>query len=588
MKTLSGPRIIRSPWSDFYGREIEDSLKTHPENYLREVSAQGFNSIWVHCILRDIVNSDPFPEFGRKAKEQVPALNRLVERAGKYGLKVFVYICEPRGFSSNDAFWQKNSDVRGHLSAGNYALCSSAQRVKDFLSQSSYNLFKKVPGLGGAFMITASEFHTHCYSHYPKWQKLFAISQMTDWAKAQFHCERCAERDPSQVVAEIVTLVNSGIKSASPRAETIVWNWSWYIIEPDPQKKLVSLLPDNITLMADFERGGSIKVLDKKINVDEYSFSYTGPSKRFKDILSQARERKMKMMAKIQLGTTHELVTVPYIPVPCILAEKISRMRKAKVNGYLGCWIFGGDVTPMSRIAGKMSIDPDISASKAVKEVAISEFGDKETAGYVSRAWKLFSKAWKNYPFSIPFLYNSPVNYSTTYPLTLDAGKAGIIPSWRPLPRDKDGHLAVGENLETWTKPFTPYFVSRVFRKLLKEWNKGIEILREGEIKSGGQNKRYNKELDMAVHISLLVESTVDIIEFYRLLGLYRKNKKDRKTITGLKKLFEKQISIAEKDREIIGRNRDFGYHPEAHEFFVRTKDLDYKIDMLGKQLEAL
>lgn len=588
MKPFDGPRIIRSPWSDFYGREIEDSPETHPESYLREVAAEGFNSVWVHAILRDIVSSDIFPEFGKKEKEEIPALNRLVEKAGKYGLKVFLYLCEPRGFPSNDPFWKENGNVRGHLSAGTHALCSSTRGVKDFLFQSSYSLFRKVPGLGGAFMITASEFHTHCYSHYPKWQKLFADSHMTNWAKARFCCERCAARDPSEVVAEIVTLVNSGIKAADPRAETIVWNWSWYIIEPDPQRKLVSLLPDDIILMADFERGGGIKVLDKKIPVDEYSFAFTGPSKRFKDILSQARARKMKIMAKIQLGTTHELVTVPYIPVPYILAEKISRMRKAELDGYLGCWIFGGDTTVMSRIAGKMSVNPTLSASKAVEEVAIGEFGDEKTAGYVTRAWKHFSKAWKNYPFSIPFLYNSPVNYSTAYPLSLETGKAGVIPSWRPLPRDKNGQLAVGENLETWTAPFTPAFVSEVFIKLLEEWNKGVEILEEGKLWTGGKNKRYNKELDMAVHIALLVESTVDIITFYRLLGLYRKNGKIGKSANDLRSLFEKQISLSKKDREIISRNKDFGYHPEAHEFFVTPEALDYKIEMLEKQIEAL
>jgi len=583
MKPLSGPRIIRSPWSDFYGREIEDSLKTHPENYLEEVASEGFNSIWIHCVLSNIVGSDIFPEFGQKEKEQIPALNKLVEKAGRYGLKVFLYLCEPRGFPADSVFWQKNDDVKGRLSGNCYALCSSTQKVKDYLFQSSYNLFKKVSGLGGTFMITASEFHTHCYSHYPKWQK-----NLTDKTETQFGCERCIIRNPSEVVAEIVTLVNSGIKTASPQSETIVWNWSWYIIEPDPQKQLVSLLPNDVILMADFERGGSIKVLNKKIPVNEYSFSFTGPSKRFKDIYSQAKSRALKIMAKIQLGTTHELVTVPYIPVPYILAEKISRMRNINVDGYLGCWIFGGDITPMSKVAGKMSLNPELSASKVVKEIAISEFGDRKTASYVTKAWKLFSKAWKNYPFSIPFLYNSPVNYSTAYPLSLEAEKTGVIPSWRPLPRDKDGHIKVGENLETWINPFTPHFVVRVFTKLLADWDKGIEILKEGQLENNKQNKRYNKELDMAVHIGLLIESTIDIIEFYRLLNLYKKNQKDRQTINKLKKLFEKQISITKKDKEIVERNKDFGYHPEAHEFFVTPETLSYKINLMQKELEKL
>lgn len=591
---VDGPRIIRSPWSDFYGREIEDALKTHPESYLEEAASEGFNGIWLHSTLRDIVSSTPFPEFGKKGKEQMPALNRLVERAAKYGMKVFLYLCEPRGFDGKDTFWKKNGDVKGQplvspvFNYSHFALCSTTQRVKDFLALSSYNLFREAPGLGGVFMITASEFHTHCYSHYPKWQKTFTDTNMARWAEADFYCRRCETRHPSEVVAEIITLVNSGIKAASAEAKVIAWNWSWYIIEPDPQKKLVSLLPRDVILMADFERGGSKKVLGKKVLVDEYSFSYTGPSKRFKDILAQAKNRGMKSMAKIQLGTTHEFVTIPYIPVPQILARKMGKMKKLGVYGYLGCWIFGGDITPMSKIAGKMSRGKDVSVSEAVKETAVEEFEDKKAAGHVVRAWKSFSKAWALYPFSIPFLYYSPVNYSTVYPFSLNARKTGPIPSWRPLPADGQGRLAVGENIETWTAPFTGAFVKKALRQLLLEWKRGLDILRDGAKRPGKVSGRYLKELDMAEHVFLSFESIIDIIDFYRLLSLYRQEEKDGKAGKALKKLFLKQLSLALRDRIIVARNSDFGFHPEAHARFVTVEGLDYKIALLRKNLRIL
>ena len=55
------PRIIRSPVSDFSGREIEDSLKAYPDDYLREIAAQGYNGIWLHSVLRATVASGLFP-----------------------------------------------------------------------------------------------------------------------------------------------------------------------------------------------------------------------------------------------------------------------------------------------------------------------------------------------------------------------------------------------------------------------------------------------------------------------------------------------------------------------------------------------
>jgi len=592
MKETFEIRIIRSPWSNFYGREIEDSCRTHPDSYLKEIADEGFNAVWLHCVLRDIVACDAFPEFGKKKHEQIPALNRLVEKAAAYGIRVFLYLCEPRGFRENDPFWKNNEDVRGQPAdfpgtgehSGRYsALCSSTQKVKDFLCQSSYNLFRKVPGLGGVFMITASEFHTHCYSHFPRWQKKFNDPFMEEWAKQSFNCQRCAERHPSDVASEIITLVNRGIKDASPGAEVIAWNWSWYILEPEPQKKLLSQLPKDVIIQADFERGAFKTVMHKRLEIDEYSFSYTGPSPRFKNLFHQAKKRGMRVTAKLQTGATHELVTVPYIPVPYILAEKLDRMKKMGVDGYLGCWIFGGNVSAMSKVAGRMSTNPLLSPAQAVREVAVEEFGPGP-ADCVARAWKLFSAAWKTYPFSIPFLYYSPINYATAYPFDLSAKEIGSIPSWLPLPRDGRGHIAAGDSTGAWIAPFTAGFVTKVLKKLLMEWEKGVAVLEEG----AGQWRaaRYQKETDMAVHISLLIMSTMNIIRFYDLLKKYRA--KTAGTGRLLKELLEDELSISERDREIMGRNRDFGYHAEAHEYFITPADIEYKISLLKRQLKNL
>jgi hypothetical protein len=108
-------KIIRSPYGNFYYREIEDCNNSYPDWYLKEISEEGFNGIWLHCILRDIVKSSVFPEFGQKEKEQIYQLNKLVERCEKFGIKVFLYLCEPRGFREDDKFWEKNDDVKGQV-----------------------------------------------------------------------------------------------------------------------------------------------------------------------------------------------------------------------------------------------------------------------------------------------------------------------------------------------------------------------------------------------------------------------------------------------------------------------------------------
>jgi len=592
MKNTFEIRIIRSPWSDFYGREIEDATKSYPDWYLKEIKNMGFNGIWLHALLRELVSSKPFPEFGNK--EKIYHLKKIVEKADKYGIKVFLYLCEPRSFKAEDKFWEKHPDVKGQpfqhsapteFSGVYYALCSSTQKVKDYLYESSYNLFKKVDGLGGVFLITASEFHTHCYSHYPKWKKeVKNFPEMIDWAKYGFYCKRCEERAPYEVVAEIITLINKGVKEANKKAEVIAWAWSWNIIEPEPQKNLISLLPKDVILMSDWERGGYKIINGKRYPVDEYSLSYIGPSPRFKKRIYLARKKGMKVMAKLQIGTTHELVTIPYTPVAFNVAEKLDRMRKLKINGFLSCWIFGGDISPITRIAGKF-INSEKSKTEIIKEVAISEFGVK-SADKVIKAWKIFSSAWKKYPFNVPFIYVGPINYATVYPLSLKAKKKGPIASWRPLPRDKNGHLDVGDNLDEWTGPFTPEELIECFENMANEWKNGIDIL-EKTWKEDKENKNLLKELDLAKHIYLTLRSVINIIKFY--VNLRKYNEKKSKTVQrNILKIMKEELEITISDRKIIKRNKDFGYHAESFTNFLPLTDFDYKINLLKKQIKKL
>ena len=84
------------------------------------------------------------------------------------------------------------------------------------------------------------------------------------------------------VVAELIQLIRDGVRDASPEANIIVWNWSWNFYEANPCPTIVNALPDDIILMAGFERGGRKKILGKMRVIDEYSLGYVGPSPTFR------------------------------------------------------------------------------------------------------------------------------------------------------------------------------------------------------------------------------------------------------------------------------------------------------------------
>ena len=102
----------------------------------------------------------------------------------------------------------------------------------------------------------------------------------------------------------------------------------------------MNALPDDVILMAGFERGGRKKILDKMRVIDEYSLSYVGPSATFRRCADLARKRGLPIMAKLQIGTTHELATVPSLPLIGNLYDKVKAFKKLKIRSYMGCWNF--------------------------------------------------------------------------------------------------------------------------------------------------------------------------------------------------------------------------------------------------------
>lgn len=361
------------------------------------------------------------------------------------------------------------------------------------------------------------------------------------------------------------------------------------MLEPDPQKKLIGLLPKDVVLMSDFERGGTKKAGQKRFPLDEYSFSYTGPSPRFKKHYSTAKSNGLKVMAKIQTSSTHELASVPYIPVPYLLAEKYKRMKEMEVSGYLGCWIFGGNISPMTAVSGRMSVSGDITPAEAVRKTAEEIFGEK-SAPAVCRAWKKFSAAWKEYPFSIPFLYYGPVNYATAYPLRLALKEEPPTDGWLPLPRDKNGRLKLGDNRSTWLNPFGGEIVIEAFGLLLEKWSEGVRILRAAHEKESG-NGRLERELRLARHIELSVKSTVNIVRFYGLLDRLRSakgGKENKNLYKRILTLLEDELANTGEDRELVAADDELGYHTEAAVRLYTPEDMDYKLRVLGREIGKL
>ena len=90
-------------------------------------------------------------------------LRLLVERARRHGVRVYLYLNEPRACPVS--FFATRPNLKGVAEGDFAALCTSVPEVRDYLASAVESICRAVPGLGGFFTISGSENLTNCWSH---------------------------------------------------------------------------------------------------------------------------------------------------------------------------------------------------------------------------------------------------------------------------------------------------------------------------------------------------------------------------------------------------------------------------------------
>ncbi|OHB58236.1 MAG: hypothetical protein A2Y12_02375 [Planctomycetes bacterium GWF2_42_9] len=158
------------------------------------------------------------------------------------------------------------------------------------------------------------------------------------------------------------------------------------------------------------------------------------------------------------------------------------------------------------------------------------------------------------------------------------------------MPRDKKGNLLLGDNMEFWTKPFTPNIVIKAFLYLLKDWEKGINIL-DDAIAIDNKNDRLKQEKTLALHIALSIRSTTNIIRFSDIMRKIQKTKNELTVSTlyqDAKNIMRDEIAIAQQDRRLLMMDKQLGYHPEAFCNLYTINDIDHKIKTMRSELKMI
>lgn len=308
--------------------------------------------------------------------------------------------------------------------------------------------------------------------------------------------------------------------------------------------------------------------------MDEYCISYAGPSEQFVESTALAASKGIQCCAKLQFGTTHELASVPNLPLIGNLFLKADYIRKNGIKAFMGCWNFGNMVTA-NTAAFNYFLSPEAPDDKAeaVKRFAADYFPGCDAAK-AAEAWDIFADAMLSYPFGIPFIYFGPINWVLSYfqkPEPLNDQTAGR--SWY---FDENR----GDNLSLAVTEFTEEEILAGFEALLPRWQEGRKLFIEA-MQTAADDRHKAEELPNVQVIEAVFRSCVN---YFRLRNIRRDF--DKFDMAAYKAVSADELENMREVLPLLENDPRFGFHAEPSGYMFDAASVQAKIARLEEVLK--
>lgn len=567
--------------------ELMDDVNYYPDQYLNRLAHEGVNGLWLTVEFRDLVATSITPDAGKNGERRLEKLKKTVETCLRYGIRTYIFCIEPRAWEVESPVLKRYPELAGAMRGTQHLFCPTSETAHKYLYESVNTIFKAVPDLGGMINITYGERGTTCLS---------AVSSTSPY-KGLNDCPRCSHKQPWEIIYASLSAMEQGMHDAAPDAELISW---LYI--PQPQRfvtgdsydladwvyDIPAHTPKGVILQYNFESGVTRTDFGKLLVGGDYWISNPGPSSRFNHIAEVARANGTKVSAKIQTGNSHELASVPFVPVPSLLYRKFSAMRSLGVSHTMLCWYFGNYPGLMNKAAGLLSMEPFPADEMSFLNQLASINWKKEDVSKVVEAWKCFSDGYENYPLANLFQYYGPMHDGTVWPLLLKPVDAPLSPTWQiglnasvkswPPSGDRIGEC-IGEVL-------TLDEVVELTRRMTTSWEKGIAIL------TGLQN-HYTDEPDRLLDIGVAKAVGIQLHSGYNILNFYllrekmlRMEGRDRlEILKQLDTIIHQEIKLDEQLLALCEKDSRLGFHSEAEGYKYFPEKIKWRMEQLKNVL---
>lgn len=568
--------------------ELKEDMDYYPDNYLNRLAHEGVNGLWLRIEFRDLVSTRFTPANGKDGESYLKKLSQIVEKCLRYGIKTYIFCIEPRAWDLDDPVLKNFPELAGPKADYKISFCPLSKNADEYLYESVNKIFKAVPKLGGMINISYGERPTTCVS---------AVFSFHEYAGG-INCPRCSGKEPWEILHASLSAMQRGMHDINPDAELISW---LYI--PHPQRfypgdvykmgkwvyDIPAHTPKGVILQYNFESGVEIEAFGKKMIGGDYWISKPGPSERFEDLTNIAREHGTRVSAKIQTGNSHELATVPFIPVPSLLYNKFSAMQKLGVSHTMLCWYFGNYPGLMNKSAGLLSMNDIADDEEKFMHQVASIYWKSEDVPLVVEALTHFRKGYENYPLTNLFQYYGPMHDGPVWPLLLKPADAPLAPSWQ---------IYAGSNLKQWPPSgdrvgeciggvLTLEEVVELTHRMTTSWDKGLQIFEKLESNYLNEKERL-LDIGMAKALGIQFRSGYNIMNFYMLREkMFRMDGRERLDILNqLTAIIKEEIALDEKLLFLCKNDSRLGFHSEAGGYKYFPEKIEWRMAELNKVLE--
>ena len=451
-KEVFGTRMIYL-FSGLYQKSFDvDSEEYCSDELLESYRRVGINGIYTQGVLY-MLSEFPFePSLSQGWQKRLENLKNLTERCAKYGIKVYLYLNEPR--SMHKAFFEKYPHMMGHVEDEEHVcMCTSTKEVQDYIKNAVESICRAAPLLGGFFCMAKSENLTNCYSH---------IHQ-----RGACSCPRCKERSIGEVIGELFAAIREGADRVS--RDIKVFDYSWDGDDLETRFEIIDHLPERVGVESICESRVPYEIGGVKSTLEDYSLNIIGPGERSLAMWRRAKARGLETVAKLQINTTWECSTVPALPVLDKIDCFMEKLVEEGVDHLQLSWTLGG----------YPSVNLLYACKYFFEHAKIPQLSEN-----MKKAAKLFSDAFSHFPSHIRTAYMGPQN-------------AGPATLFYEAPTGYDATMAcfAYDDLKGWSGIYPTDVFEEQLQKLCTGWKEGMELMGDDESEGFWQMARAGYSL---------------------------------------------------------------------------------------------